>query len=268
MKYVYFFGDGKAEGNKDMKNELGGKGANIAEMTNLGIPVPPGFTLTTEVNKSYFEEGGKLPAGAVEQSKEAMLRVEKIMGRKFGDPDNPLLVSVRSGARQSMPGMMETVLNVGLCSSTIPGMIARFGDERFVYDAYRRLITMYSDVVMEKAAGIEYEDEEMAVRPQLEKLMDVMKEEKGYEIDTDLTADDLKLLCEQYKSKVKEVLGKEFPDDPWEQLWGGISAVFQSWRGRRAIAYRRIEGIPEEWGRLLMCKPWSLETWVTTVLQV
>lgn len=248
MKYVYFFGDGKAEGNKDMKNELGGKGANIAEMTNLGIPVPPGFTLTTEVNKSYFEEGGKLPAGAVEQSKEAMLRVEKIMGRKFGDPDNPLLVSVRSGARQSMPGMMETVLNVGLCSSTIPGMIARFGDERFVYDAYRRLITMYSDVVMEKAAGIEYEDEEMAVRPQLEKLMDVMKEEKGYEIDTDLTADDLKLLCEQYKSKVKEVLGKEFPDDPWEQLWGGISAVFQSWRGRRAIAYRRIEGIPEEWG--------------------
>lgn len=248
MKYVYFFGDGKAEGKSEMKNLLGGKGANLAEMTNLGIPVPPGFTLTTETNTAFFETGGKLPDEAITQTKEAMASVEKIMDRKFGDPDNPLLVSVRSGARQSMPGMMETVLNVGLCTATIPGMIKKSGNERFVYDAYRRLITMYSDVVMEKAAGIEFEDEEMAVRPQLEKLMDAVKDAKGYTNDTDLTAEELKTLCEDYKVKVKEVLGSEFPDDPWAQLWGGVGAVFQSWRGRRAISYRRIENIPEEWG--------------------
>lgn len=247
-KYVYFFGEGEADGSADMKNLLGGKGANLAEMTNLKIPVPPGFTITTEVNTEYFNEGGKLPEAVKEQSREAMKRVEKIMERNFGDPETPLLMSVRSGARQSMPGMMETVLNVGLCSATIPGMIKQSGDERFVYDAYRRLISMYSDVVMEKAFGIEYEEEEDAIRPQLEKLMDAVKEKKGYKIDTDLTAEDLKALCDQYKAKVKEVLGKEFPDDPWEQLWGGIGAVFQSWRGRRAISYRRIENIPEEWG--------------------
>ncbi len=248
MKYVYFFGDGKAEGNAEMKNELGGKGANLAEMTNLGIPVPPGFTLTTDTNAAFFDTGGKLPEEAVEQCKEAIGKVEAIMGRKFGDPENPLLISVRSGARQSMPGMMETVLNVGLCSATIPGIIKQSGSERFVYDALRRLITMYSDVVMEKAAGVEYDDEEMAIRPQLEKLLAKVKKEKGYELDTDLTADDLKQLCEDFKAKVEEVLGKKFPDDPWEQLWGGIGAVFQSWRGKRAISYRRIEKIPEEWG--------------------
>ncbi len=248
MKHVYFFGDGKADGSADMKNLLGGKGANLAEMTSLNIPVPPGFTLTTETNLVFFENGNKLPDDAVQQTKEAMAGVEAIMGKTFGDPENPLLVSVRSGARQSMPGMMETVLNVGLCSATIPGMIKLSGDERFVYDAYRRLITMYSDVVMEKAVGIEYEDEEMAVRPQLEMLMDKVKDEKGYKVDTDLTAEDLKQLCEDYKAKVKEVLGKDFPDDPWEQLWGGIGAVFQSWFGRRAIAYRRIENLPDDWG--------------------
>jgi len=248
MKYVYFFGDGKAEGKAEMKNELGGKGANLAEMTNLGIPVPPGFTLTTDTNAAFFDAGGKLPEEAVEQSKEAMGRVEAIMGRKFADPENPLLISVRSGARQSMPGMMDTVLNIGLCAATIPGIIKQSGNERFVYDAFRRLITMYSDVVMEKAAGIEYDDEEMAIRPQLEKLLAKIKRDKGYELDTDLTADDLKQLCEDYKAKVEEVLGKKFPDDPWEQLWGGIGAVFQSWRGKRAISYRRIENIPEEWG--------------------
>ncbi len=248
MKYVYFFGDGKAEGTASMKNELGGKGANLAEMTNLEIPVPPGFTLTTDTNTAYFDAGGKLPEESISQVKEAMTRVEAIMGRKFGDPENPLLVSVRSGARMSMPGMMETVLNVGLCSATIPGMVKQSGDERFVYDALRRLITMYSDVVMEKAAGIEYDDEEKAIRPQLETLLRKLKKEKGYTLDTDLTSDDLKQLCEDYKAKVKEVLGKEFPDDPWAQLWGGIGAVFQSWRGRRAVSYRRIENIPEEWG--------------------
>ncbi len=248
MKYVYFFGDGRAEGNAGMKDLLGGKGANLAEMTNLGIPVPPGFTITTEVNKIYFDVGGKLPQEAIAQAKEAMKRIEEIIGRRLGDPVNPLLVSVRSGARQSMPGMMETVLNIGLCTATIPGLIEQSGDERFVYDAYRRLITMYADVVMEKAEGIEYKDEEQAVRPQLEKLMTALKRKKGYHSDTDLTAEDLKNLCVQYQAKVKEVLGSEFPDDSWEQLWGGIRAVFQSWLGRRAIAYRRIEGIPEDWG--------------------
>ncbi len=243
-KWVYVF----SEGNAGMVNLLGGKGANLAEMAGLGLPVPPGFTITTEANSVYFDSGGRLPDDLIGQVREAMKSVEKDMGRNFGDLDNPLLISVRSGARRSMPGMMETVLNVGLCTATIPGMVKQSGNERFVYDAYRRLITMYSDVVMEKAAGIEHEDEEMAVRPQLEKLMSAMKEGKGYKLDTDLTAEDLKSLCKQYKSKVKEVLGKEFPDDPWEQLWGAIGAVFQSWRGRRAIAYRQLEGIPESWG--------------------
>ncbi len=248
MKHVYFFGDGKADGSADMKNLLGGKGANLAEMTSLNIPVPPGFTLTTDTNLVFLENDKQLPDDAVEQTKEAMAEVEKIMGKKFGDSENPLLVSVRSGARMSMPGMMETVLNVGLCSATIPGMIKMSGDERFVYDAYRRLITMYSDVVMEKAVGVEYEDEEAAVRPQLEKILDRIKDEKGYEFDTELTTDDLKQLCDEYKAKVKDVLGKEFPDDPWEQLWGGIGAVFQSWDGKRAVAYRKIEHIPHHWG--------------------
>ncbi len=248
MKYVYFFGDGNAEGTAEMKNGLGGKGANLAEMTNLGMPVPPGFTLTTETNTAFFDSGNKLPDEAVEQTKEAMIKVEKIIGRKFGDPENPLLISVRSGARMSMPGMMETVLNVGLCSATIPAAIKQSGNERFVYDAFRRLITMYSDVVMEKAAEIEYDDEEKAIRPQLETLLKNVKKEKGYKADTDLTAEDLKQLCQDYMAKVEEVLGRKFPDDPWEQLWGGIGAVFQSWRGKRAISYRRIENIPEEWG--------------------
>lgn len=243
-KRVYAF----SEGNGGMVDLLGGKGANLAEMTGLGLPVPPGFVITTEANALYFDSGGRLPEDVVGQVREAMRSVEADVGRKFGDPDNPLLVSVRSGARKSMPGMMESVLDVGLCTATIPGMIKQTGNERFVYDAYRRLITMYSDVVMEKAAGVELEDEEMAVRPQLEKLLDALKKEKSYKQDTDLTAEDLKALCESYRAKVREVLGKEFPDDPWEQLWGAIGAVFQSWRGRRAIAYRHLEGIPEEWG--------------------
>ncbi|MFO8009545.1 MAG: pyruvate, phosphate dikinase [Dehalococcoidia bacterium] len=243
-KWVYLFSEGSA----DMVNLLGGKGANLAEMTNMGVPVPPGFTITTEANLEYVKADRKLPEDAVEQIRTAMAEVERTIGRKFGDTDNPLLVSVRSGARKSMPGMMETVLNVGLCSATIPGMIKQSGEERFVYDAYRRLITMYSDVVMEKAADIEPEDEETAVRPQLEKLMEGLKKDKGYTLDTDLTADDLKWLCEQYKSRVKEVLGKEFPDDAWEQLWGAIGAVFQSWQGKRAVSYRRVERIPDDWG--------------------
>ncbi len=246
-KYVYFFGEGKADGNADMKELLGGKGANLAEMCNLGIPVPPGFTITTEMCTYYYQNNKQVPKELEKEVNDAIARVEKIMGAKFGDPENPLLFSVRSGARSSMPGMMETVLNIGLTTKTIPGMIKQTNNERFVYDAYRRLIAMYSDVVMEKAAGIEPADGH-GIREQLEHELDRLKHARGYKYDTDLTAQDLKELIEIYKAKVAEVLGKPFPDDPYEQLWGGIKAVFQSWMGKRAISYRRIEGIPDDWG--------------------
>jgi pyruvate,orthophosphate dikinase len=246
-KLVYFFGGGKADGNAKMKELLGGKGANLAEMASLGIPVPPGFTITTEVCTHYYANKKKYPAGLDKEVAAALAKVEKIMGKELGDPQNPLLVSVRSGARSSMPGMMETVLNVGLTSKTIPGLIQQSGSERFVYDAYRRLIMMYSDVVMEKAAGIEPK-EDQGIRRQLEHLMDNVKKSKGYKTDTDLTAADLKGLCEQFKQKVNNVLGKPFPDNANDQLWGGIHAVFSSWNGKRAVSYRRIENIPDEWG--------------------
>ena len=246
-KYVYFFGSGKADGRADMKNLLGGKGANIAEMTNLGIPVPPGFTITTEVCTLYYKNNRKYPPELTKQVEDALARVEKIMKRKFGDSDNPLLVSVRSGARSSMPGMMETVLNVGLSTKTIPGLTKKMNNERFVYDAYRRLLMMYSDVVMEKAAGIEPE-EGHGIRQKLEHSMERVKKQHGYKSDTELTVDDLKRLCDEFKVIIKETLKREFPDDPKEQLWGGIGAVFQSWMGKRAVSYRKIEKIPEEWG--------------------
>ncbi|MBN1513531.1 MAG: pyruvate, phosphate dikinase, partial [Phycisphaerae bacterium] len=247
-KMVYFFGGGKGEGNAGMKNLLGGKGANLAEMAKLGVPVPPGFTITTDVCVYFYQNRRKYPAGLTDEVAKAMTKVEKVMGKKFGDPTNPLLISVRSGARKSMPGMMETVLNVGLTSKTIPGMIEQSGgNERFVYDAYRRLIMMYSDVVMEKAAGVETK-EDQGIRRQLEHLMDGMKRARGVTLDTELTAADLKELCDSFKAKVREVLGKEFPDDAQKQLWGGIDAVFASWNGKRAISYRRIENIPDEWG--------------------
>lgn len=248
-KYVYSFGGGKADGKASMKNLLGGKGANLAEMAghpDLRLPVPPGFTITTDVCVHYYANSKKYPAGLKEEVAKAMKKVEQITGKKFGDPKNPLLVSVRSGARKSMPGMMETVLNIGLTEKTIPGLAAK-GGERFAYDAYRRLMTMYSDVVMEKSAGIEPKEGE-GIRKQLEELLDELKEEKGYEFDKDLTADDLKKLCAVYKEKIKQVLGKPFPDNAEDQLWGGITAVFASWNGKRAISYRRIEGIPHEWG--------------------
>ncbi len=247
QKYVYLFGGGKADGGADMKNLLGGKGANLAEMASLGLPVPPGFTITTEVCTLYYENKGRYPQGLREQVERGVRHVEKTMGSRFGDPKRPLLVSVRSGARQSMPGMMETVLNVGLTTRTIEGMIAWTKNPRFVWDAYRRLITMYSDVVMEKAAGIEPADGQ-GIRVQLEREMQAMKKKRGATLDTDLTAEDLEELCGIYRKKVKQVLKKDFPDDPMEQLWGAIGAVFQSWNGKRAIAYRRIEGIPDEWG--------------------
>lgn len=251
-KYVYFFGGGKADGNESMKNLLGGKGANLAEMAGhpkLRLPVPPGFTITTEVCSYYFKHKKSYPQGLSAQVEAALSKVEKFMNKKFGDPENPLLVSVRSGARRSMPGMMETVLNIGLTEKTIPGLIKQTnGNERFVYDAYRRLIMMYADVVMEKAAGIEPKNEELGIRKQLDRMLEEKKKQKGVKSDTELVASDLKELCVKFKQKVKEVLGKPFPDDPMEQLWGGIGAVFASWMGKRAVAYRRIENIPDDWG--------------------
>lgn len=247
QKYVYFFGDGKADGRAEMKDLLGGKGANLAEMSSLGLPVPPGFTITTEVCTYFYQKDHSYPGELESQIQTAIQGVERILGSKFSDPENPLLFSVRSGARVSMPGMMETVLNAGLTTKTIPGMIKKTNNERFVYDSYRRLISMYSDVVMEKAAGIRPE-EGQGIRVQLERLLEEVKESKGYKDDVEVTGDDLKVLTENMKLKVKEVLGKDFPDDPREQLLGAVEAVFRSWRGKRAIAYRRIEGIPEEWG--------------------
>ena len=246
-KYVYSFGGGTADGQAEMKNLLGGKGANLAEMASLGIPVPAGFTLTTEVCTYYYDHDRTYPATLEAEADAAMAKVEEIMGTKFGDPADPLLMSVRSGARSSMPGMMETVLNCGLCSATIPGLIAKTGNPRFVYDAYRRLIMMYSDVVMEKAAGIEPK-EGQGIRQQLDRMLEEVKEKGGYASDADISAEDLEDLANRFKAKVKEVLGKEFPDDPKEQLWGGIGAVFSSWNGKRAVSYRRIEGIPDDWG--------------------
>ncbi len=247
MKYVYYFGDGEADGAADMKNLLGGKGANLAEMTNLGMPVPPGFTLTTDVCNAYYENEREFPSELDGQVNEVLRKIERVMGNSFGDVEDPLLLSVRSGARVSMPGMMETVLNIGLTSKTIPGLIDKTGNSQFVYDAYRRLIMMYSDVVMEKAAGIEPKDGE-GIRHQLEEILDTYKENNGYKSDVNLTGDDWKLMADQFKTKILEVLGQEFPDDPYVQLWGSIKAVFQSWNGRRAINYRKIEGIPENWG--------------------
>ena len=246
-KYVYFFGGKKADGTAEMKNLLGGKGANLAEMVHIGLPVPAGFTISTEVCTYYYKNKRKYPDELKSQVKAVLRKTEKEMDAVFGDPDNPLLVSVRSGARASMPGMMETVLNVGLNNDTREGLIRKTKNPRFVYDSQRRLIQMYSYVVMEKAAGIEPK-EGMSVRIQLERELHHLKEQKGYMADTELTADDLKALIDIYKKKVKEVLGKPFPEDPMEQLWGAIGAVFQSWNGKRAIAYRRFEGIPDEWG--------------------
>ncbi|MEE3276718.1 MAG: pyruvate, phosphate dikinase, partial [Candidatus Thermoplasmatota archaeon] len=244
---VYSFGSGNADGDASMKNLLGGKGANLAEMAQLGIPVPPGFTITTEVCNWFNDHDQSYPESLDGSVRKALAAIEVELGLKFGDSTRPLLVSVRSGARASMPGMMETVLNVGLNDVTCKGLIAESGDARFVYDAQRRLMQMYADVVMEKAAGIEPAEGE-GIRAQLEHELEKLKEKRGVTDDTELSADDLEALVITYRVKVREVLGKEFPEDPWEQLWGAISAVFLSWNGKRAIAYRRIEGLPDEWG--------------------
>lgn len=246
-KFVYTFGGKTAEGKADMKNLLGGKGANLAEMCLLGLPVPAGLTITTECCTAYYENNCQLPAGLMEDVWKGMENIERLMGMKYDDPENPLLVSCRSGARSSMPGMMDTVLNIGLSSKTIPGLIKKTGNERFVYDSYRRLIMMYADVVMEKSEGIEPADGK-GIRKQLDDMLDEFKAQKGYKSDTDLTADDLKELADAFKAKVKEVLGTEFPDDARAQMEGGIKAVFKSWNGKKAVSYRKIEGIPDDWG--------------------
>jgi pyruvate,orthophosphate dikinase len=246
-KRVYRFGGKTAEGNGTMRELLGGKGANLAEMSLLGMPVPAGFTITTECCAEYYSLGGGYSDALKKEVAEALEATEKLMGKKFGDPNDPLLVSCRSGARSSMPGMMDTILNIGLCSETLPGMIKKTGNPRFVYDAYRRLIMMYSDVVMEKAEGIEPEDGK-GIRQQLDRMMSELKAAKGYKSDTDITAEELKDLCDKFKVKVKEVLGVEFPDTAKAQLWGSIGGVFKSWNGKRAITYRKIEKIPDDWG--------------------
>ncbi|HEY6874472.1 MAG TPA: pyruvate, phosphate dikinase [Geobacteraceae bacterium] len=235
-KYVYFFGDGKAEGNAEMKNLLGGKGANLAEMTSIGLPVPAGFTITTEVCTEFYKNNRNYPEPLTAEVAANMRKVEELMGKKFGDPKNPLLVSVRSGARASMPGMMDTILNLGLNDVTVQGIIAQSGDERFAYDAYRRFVQMYSDVVMGMEKDI------------LEHILENKKEEKGVHLDTDLTAADWKELVGVFKAKIEETLGKQFPEDPEEQLWGAIGAVFGSWMNQRAITYRKLNNIPADWG--------------------
>jgi len=246
-KYVYYFGPDGTEGDASLKNLLGGKGANLAEMARLALPVPAGFTVSTDYCTVYLKEGRKFTESLKKEVDAAMAKVEKAMGMKYGDPANPLLVSCRSGARKSMPGMMETVLNVGLCSKTIPGLVEKTGNERFVYDAYRRLIMMYADVVMEKAEDLE-PAEGKGIRKVLDEMLDEYKHKKNCKSDTDLTAEDLKHLADEFKKTIKRILKKDFPDDPWEQVWGGTGAVFKSWNGRRAVSYRRIEGIPDEWG--------------------
>ena len=246
-KYVYTFGGKTAEGKADMKNLLGGKGANLAEMCLLGLPVPAGLTITTECCTAYYANNCELPQGLMEEVWKGVANIERLMGMKYDDAENPLLVSCRSGARKSMPGMMDTVLNIGLSSKTLPGLIKRTNNPRFVYDSYRRLIMMYADVVMEKAEGIEPADGK-GIRKQLDDMLDEYKAVRGYKSDTELTAEELKNLADAFKVRIKEVLGVEFPDDARAQMEGGIKAVFKSWDGKKAVAYRRIEGIPDDWG--------------------
>ena len=242
-KKVYTFGDGKAEGNASMRNLLGGKGANLAEMNLLGMPVPPGFTITTEVCTEYTQYGrDKVVEDIKADVEKAIAHVEALTGKKFDDSSNPLLVSVRSGARASMPGMMDTVLNLGMNDATVETMAEKSGNPRFAWDSYRRFVQMYGDVVlgMKPASKTDIDP--------FEEIMDKVKEEKGVKFDNELDVDDLKELVKRFKAAVKEYTGKDFPTSAWEQLWGGICAVFDSWMNERAILYRRMNQIPEEWG--------------------
>ncbi len=235
-KFVYSFGGGSAEGRADMKALLGGKGANLAEMANLGLPVPPGFTLSTEVCTVFYKNNRAYPDGLDAQIRAALATVEKIAAAEFGNPANPLLVSVRSGARASMPGMMDTVLNLGLNDATVEGLATRSRDRRFAFDSYRRFISMYADVVL----GVDHDE--------FEDILGGFKEQRGYSLDTQVTAEEWQGLIVRYAELVQEATGKPFPQDPHEQLWGAIGAVFKSWMGARAITYRKLNNIPEDWG--------------------
>ncbi|HKK39326.1 MAG TPA: pyruvate, phosphate dikinase [Cryomorphaceae bacterium] len=240
---VYKFGHKQTDGSKELKNLLGGKGANLAEMSRIGIPVPPGFTITTEVCTQYNEEGKEATIGKIEPDvRKAISEIEEMMDSVFGDPENPLLISVRSGARVSMPGMMDTVLNLGLNDESVPGLIAKTGNERFVWDSYRRFIQMYSGVVL----GLKPENKD-DLDP-FEEAIDQLKEQRDIELDTDFTVSHLKELVGTFKEIVKNRSGQPFPKDPWDQLWGAIMAVFDSWNGARAIYYRKMHGYPEDWG--------------------
>ena len=241
-KYVYLFGTAQSEGDKEMRNLLGGKGANLAEMAQLGLPVPAGFTITTEVCTYYYNHDQTYPSALKDQVERAIAEVEKTMDMRFGDAANPLLLSVRSGARVSMPGMMETVLNLGLNDEIVQGLIDQSGDPRFCYDVYRRFVQMYGDVVM----GLRPEDEKEA--DPFEALLDAKKHARGVSLDSELSAQDLRELVAEFKAEIAKRLDREFPEDPHEQLWNAIGAVFGSWQGQRAIRYREIEGIPHDWG--------------------
>jgi pyruvate,orthophosphate dikinase len=241
-KMVYFFGGGKAEGSAKMRDLLGGKGAGLHEMTRIGVPVPPGFTITTEACTTYYSRKGKFPPGLESDVMAALARVEKILGRRFGDPDNPLLVSVRSGARESMPGMMDTVLNLGMNDTTVDGLIRRIKNPRFAYDSYRRFVQMYADVVL----GLKPKDK--SAHDPFETILAEKKKARAVRLDTELSAEDLKEIAEAFKDQVKAQSGKSFPEDPYEQLWGAIGAVFGSWNNDRAIAYRELYRIPHDWG--------------------
>ena len=242
-KHVYFFGGGSAEGDATQRNLLGGKGANLAEMNNIGTPVPAGFTITTEVCTEYNKIGRDGTVKLIEaEVREAVKKVEEVMGAKFGDKENPLLLSVRSGARVSMPGMMDTVLNLGLNDNAVEALAAKSGNEWFAWDSYRRFVQMYGDVVL----GMKPESKE-DIDP-FEAIMEELKESKGIEKDTDLSTDDLKKLVIDFKAAVTEKTGHEFPDSGWDQLWGSVMAVFDSWETPRAVYYRKMEKIPDDWG--------------------
>ncbi|MDX1584341.1 MAG: PEP/pyruvate-binding domain-containing protein, partial [Thermoanaerobaculia bacterium] len=235
-KWVYFFGDGKADGDRSMKNLLGGKGAGLAEMTNIGVPVPPGFTITTEACVEYYRNDHSHAEGLKKEVAENLSRLEKVAGHGLGDSKDPLLVSVRSGARASMPGMMDTILNLGINDETVEGLARSANDRRFALDSYRRFIQMYSNVVL----GLGHHE--------FETLLESTRDEAGVETDPEIPADLLESLIDQYKDVVRQKCGKDFPQDVTDQLWGAINAVFESWDNKRAITYRRLHDIPDEWG--------------------
>src|SRR6476659_4109484 len=241
-KYVYYFGNGRADGTGAMRALLGGKGSGLAEMTRIGLPVPPGFTITTEVCTYYYQHKRSYPPQLARQIDEALSKIEKAVGKELGGQDNPLLISVRSGARDSMPGMMDTILNLGMNDTTVDIIAAKSGNPRFAWDSYRRFLQMYGDVVMgvQKREGEDHEP--------FETVIEEVKHAAHVQKDTELSPDDLKTLVERFKQLIKERTGKTFPQDARQQLWGAIGAVFGSWNNDRAIVYRRKYGIPHEWG--------------------